>query len=541
MYEQLRERFEAKTRERFVAMRENLAAMNRGKRDAIDGLFRDFHALTGLGSTFGRPAITQLASIGERALLEFRQNGSAPAAADLDRWNGLVDEMESALAFPVVAEKPKDSSSASSSHFDILLVTDSPELAALVERLVQPEGYSLRVTGPSLARAAMKSRLPNALIASAGFADGSGYDVVRELRELPATDGILTAVVGLPGEPVDRVEAIRCGSDVVFDAPLDTKALLRRLAIAYQTQCGPSARILIVEDEPEQAAILESILQSGGYETRTCGVASEVSEAVSAFQPDLILLDIHLPGGMTGHEIVRLLRQDERHATTPVVFVTTEAGISSILGTIKAGGDDHLVKPVQPAMLLTVVNSRLQRAQLLRALVDRDGLTGLLTHGTFRQQLEHAAEPQRRGENYRTALVMIDVDHFKSVNDRFGHRTGDRVLGALGAFLRRKLRQSDAIARYGGEEFALLLRNLSEDDSTRLVRGLLEEFSTVEHQAPAETFRVNFSAGVAMLESIASGRPDDWIEAADRALYEAKRQGRARVVAAPMNRPAAVA
>lgn len=527
MFERLQQQFENNTRERFKAMRSALDALE------IDSLFRHFHGLAGLGATYKRPELSRLATTGERETLPYRKSGT-PAAEETQRWRELIDAMEALLDGPRPDEGPRLLVAVRSvqPQFELLLVVAEADLREQLEQVFAAEGYAVRTTEAlESARQELRVRIPNAVVSSIALADGTGYELVRELRELPGAEPVLIALIGTPQDAIDRVEAIRCGADVCFDA-LDLKALLRRMGIACQAQCGPSARILIVEDEPEQVRILSSILESAGYETRACGTAAEVEPAISSFEPDLVLLDVNLPGGASGHEVARVLRQDDRNATIPVVMVTTETGLESMLGTIKAGGDDHLVKPIQPGLLLTVVNSRLQRARLLRALVDRDGLTGLLTHSVFQQQVERAAGTQRREDDACTALVIIDVDHFKSVNDRYGHRTGDRVLTSLGAFLRRRVRQSDAIARYGGEEFSLLLRNLPESDAVRLVEELLGEFAAIEHRAPAGTFRVTFGAGVAMLATVPSGRAGDWIEAADRALYEAKRTGRARVVSA---------
>ena len=126
---------------------------------------------------------------------------------------------------------------------------------------------------------------------------------------------------------------------------------------------------------------------------------------------------------------------------------------------------------------------------------------------------------------------MLDLDHFKQVNDHYGHPVGDRVLAALSNLLRKKLRQSDTMGRYGGEEFAVLLEDLQEDEAVRLVSRLLEEFGRITHAVPGSgQFRVTFSAGVAMLG------PDmdleAWRQAADQALYAAKAAGRNRVVPA---------
>jgi diguanylate cyclase len=129
-------------------------------------------------------------------------------------------------------------------------------------------------------------------------------------------------------------------------------------------------------------------------------------------------------------------------------------------------------------------------------------------------------------------MVILDIDLFKTINDSYGHQAGDRVLKSLSALLRRHVRRSDLIGRYGGEEFAILLDNVHENDSVRLMMRLLREFGQLEHQAPnGNVFRVTFSVGVARLNA-----PEmdlyGWFNAADGALYAAKKAGRNRVVKA---------
>jgi diguanylate cyclase (GGDEF)-like protein len=135
-----------------------------------------------------------------------------------------------------------------------------------------------------------------------------------------------------------------------------------------------------------------------------------------------------------------------------------------------------------------------------------------------------------RNPNRNPALVLLDLDHFKSVNDRFGHTIGDRVLASLAALLRRRLRQTDTIGRYGGEEFAILIDDLKKDEAVRLISRLLLEFAATEHRTPeGHTFHVTFSAGISMLDS--NMTLSNWIEAADKALYAAKAEGRRLVKA----------
>jgi diguanylate cyclase (GGDEF)-like protein len=242
-------------------------------------------------------------------------------------------------------------------------------------------------------------------------------------------------------------------------------------------------------------------------------------------------MDVHFSGEVSGYDLARYMRQDERYATTPLLFLTTEAESDARLKSIKAGGDDFLAKPAPAPLLQMAVSSRIERARILKTLLERDGLTGLLTHSALLERARIAlSEAERRPEEQK-ALVMLDIDHFKNVNDRHGHPTGDRVLASLGALLRRRLRQTDAIGRYGGEEFAIVLHHLSEGEAVALIERLLFEFRSTEHSLPGgEKLHVSFSAGVAMVDP--SEEIDSWKKRADDALYVAKRNGRNQVVAA---------
>jgi diguanylate cyclase (GGDEF)-like protein len=284
-----------------------------------------------------------------------------------------------------------------------------------------------------------------------------------------------------------------------------------------------------VEDDPEQAAYVKAILESAGHTVFICSDPAEFDAMLRQHAPDLVLMDILLPG-VTGYDLVRYLRQDERNATLPVLFLTTEGQLQSRYHTARVGGDDHLVKPVVAPLLLSTVAARIERSRFVRQLLSRDGLTRLLTHTAFIEAAQGLHVRQQEGHVGPVAWVMIDVDHFKSVNDRFGHPVGDRVLASLAALLRRKFRQSDRVGRYGGEEFATLIEELPEAEVVRLVERLLAEFGAMEHHAAdGQPFHTTFSAGVAMLKP--GMTLDAWKKASDDALYAAKSAGRNRVMA----------
>jgi diguanylate cyclase (GGDEF)-like protein len=288
-----------------------------------------------------------------------------------------------------------------------------------------------------------------------------------------------------------------------------------------------AARILYMEDSAVQAAYMRSVLAAAGYLVRCCADPACFAAELDAFRPDLVLMDVLLPG-LSGYDLVRRLRSEERFAALPVLFLTTEDQVQARIETMQSGGDDHLVKPVAPKLLLPAVAARLERSRRLTDLLTRDGLTRLLTRSALLDRAQRLVERQRQDPRQRSIWVMIDLDRFKSINDRFGHPVGDRVLAAAADHLSRNLRRSDCVGRCGGEEFALLLDGPDEDEALALVERLRADFGGQQHDgSDGIAFCVTFSAGMAALQP----RMDleQWREAADGALYAAKAAGRNRV------------
>jgi diguanylate cyclase (GGDEF)-like protein len=214
----------------------------------------------------------------------------------------------------------------------------------------------------------------------------------------------------------------------------------------------------------------------------------------------------------------------------PVLFLTV-APVTARMDAEHAGGDEVLQKPVSPDLLLAAVRGRIARARTLQGMLEHDGLTHLLTHSAFLERARKVHGRESTAVQRPPAWVMIDIDRFKSINDAYGHPVGDKVLVGLASLLKRRLRQVDAVGRYGGEEFAVLLENVGEAHAVRLVSRLLDEFAGIEHSGIGESaFHATFSAGVAVLHD--GMTLEDWRQAADQALYEAKRAGRNRVIAA---------
>lgn len=541
---ELRGEFVRNASARLERMRLLAAALRADPEDggARHQLVLQFHGLAGAGTTYGFPEVTRLGLLGEQlARRGDGQDGSVANAAP--GVESVIEDLGRALHGPggAVAETPPQEEDrpqpAAPGRARVLLVEDDPDWSRMFKQRLEAEGYQVAEAGcRAEAEAALRDGLPGAIVCDVLLPDGNGYALVAAVRQLPEGDELPILMVSMRAGFLDKVEAIASGADGFFEKPLDWDALFLRLQQLVERQRLEPARVLCVEDFEEQATYLSRVLGSAGYEVQTLADPSGFEAAMAAFQPDIVLMDVLLPG-MSGYDVARYLRQQPRFVALPVLFLTTQARPEDRLRALKAGGDDYLVKPVAPALLLTAVAAHLERARLLRSLVEHDGLTRLMTHSAFVQRAKDAYQRAKRRPELRAALLMVDLDSFKAVNDRYGHPEGDRVLVACAALLRRRLRQSDVVGRYGGEEFAVLLEGLEEADAMRLANRLCEDFAALQHRAgDGSTFGVTLSAGVACLDAAAMSF-EAWRKEADDALYAAKAQGRNRVVAASQRQP----
>jgi diguanylate cyclase (GGDEF)-like protein len=245
-------------------------------------------------------------------------------------------------------------------------------------------------------------------------------------------------------------------------------------------------------------------------------------------KPELVILDMYLPG-CTGAEVARLIRQEDAFVGIPIIFLSQEKERAKQLRAIESGGDDFLTKPVDPHRLAHLVRTRAGRTRSMRRLMERDSLTGLLNHSYLLEVLEREMQRAARIEG-ALSFAMIDIDHFKSVNDTYGHLLGDHVLRSLSRLLSERLRKTDTVGRYGGEEFGVVLFNTDPDNAKRIMDELRESFGRISFHAAGEEFSVTFSCGVAQFPE--RSEPNSLVEAADHALYVAKENGRNQVVLA---------
>ncbi len=325
-----------------------------------------------------------------------------------------------------------------------------------------------------------------------------------------------------------RLFAVRHGGDAFFGFPFDISRLIDTIDDLSNAKEQEPFHVLIVDDDPEQISFYAMILQKAGMITSVVSDPRNVIRVLIEFKPELILMDLYMPG-CGGPELAALIRQQEAFVGIPIVFLSVERDVNKQLDAIKQGGDDFLTKPIQPDHLITSVAIRVERTRKIRYFMERDSLTGLLNHSQLKKKLSDDINRARRLGS-PICFAMIDIDHFKSVNDNYGHLTGDRVLKSLAKLLQERLRKTDTIGRYGGEEFGVILFNTDLANGVRLMNEIRETFSQIRQRENKQDFFVTFSCGITAF------RPDADMgivsEEADRALYAAKNNGRNRVESA---------
>jgi len=298
-------------------------------------------------------------------------------------------------------------------------------------------------------------------------------------------------------------------------------------------------KILIIDDSPQIHALMKARLKDEAIAVHSADSGLTGLALATELQPDVILLDVNMPS-MDGYEVCRRLKASPVTSAAPIIFLTGADSTEDKIKGLELGATDYITKPFDPAEMRARVRAALRTAYLLDLLSRKamiDGLTGLWNRGYLDARLMAEVALARRSGR-ALSCIMLDVDRFKGVNDKFGHPFGDDVLKMVASRLNAGSRTEDVVCRYGGEEFAILLPNTARTGAVELADRMRLAIAAQTLRFRDQTVNVTCSMGVAEVQE---GDEDGsaMLETADSALYQAKQTGRNRVCTSNVATPVA--
>lgn len=287
-------------------------------------------------------------------------------------------------------------------------------------------------------------------------------------------------------------------------------------------------RLLIVDDDPQMQKVYKRIFWDHEYEIHYASSGEEALKKAFDLKPDIVLLDIMMPG-IDGYEVCRQLKTSNETEETDVIFISAKGGTYDKLKAYRKRATDFVIKPFNPEELVAKVRVILERRRFFLNLAYTDQLTKLKNRRAFDEHFDIIFKTARR--HSRTfSLALLDIDHFKKVNDTYGHHLGDFVLGEISKRIEKNIRETDILARIGGDEFAVLMPETDKIAAIsifeRLKKGIT--FNALIRPGYEDALRITVSMGVASFPDDAWNK-EDLFKQADKALYLAKQKVRNKI------------
>lgn len=446
----------------------------------------------------------------------------------------------------------------------VLVVDDlEPNVKLLEAKLLSEYYLVLTASNGKEALSVLEKNKVDIVLLDVMMPEMDGFEACRHIKENPDTMHIPVVMVTALSDIEDRVKGLEAGADEFLTKPIDDVALFARLRALSRMktmidelklrnktneQLGTEifelkdnfseSRILVIDDDVIQTKNIKASLSTITDQVKVITNPDEIDE-LAAFIPDLVILscqiDIESPLRVVAH-----LKAKENYKNSSIMLLTEEENVPMVIKGMELGVSDYFLYPVDTSELAARVRTQLRRKHFqddlrsdLEERVDlstKDSLTGVFNRRYFDVHLSGLIErAQQKGSPF--CLMMLDLDHFKSVNDEYGHQSGDAVLKSISEILKDVFRITDLIARYGGEEFAVLLRDVELAEGKEIAERTRKSIEDYDFTVPGKEGPLKRTTSIGIAEYNGEEDANSFIRRADKALYDAKEAGRNKVSA----------
>jgi two-component system cell cycle response regulator len=376
--------------------------------------------------------------------------------------------------------------------------------------------------------------LPDLMTLDIEMPDFSGYRVLDQLRSRERTMGVPVVMISGKRNAGERLRALEAGAIDYFEKPFPAGSLRALVAkLLDHLEANRSTTVFCLDPAPEIRDQVGRRLQTHGYRYRPFATKEELLQGLQDSPCDILLLDLHLPQ-QGSYEVLDQLRSDAEEKSVSVVGFTSLEARADLMHAFQLGVDDFIRKPFFGEELLARIDHLLsvrRRHAKLQRLAIIDLLTGLPNRAELQRRVDCELARSKRNQT-DLGILMVDVDHFKRLNDTFGHPFGDQVLTEVAQALRVNLRGEDTVGRYGGEEFMVLLPEASHQQLEVVAERLRHAVADLTFNAAGAEARATISIGARLWQHTELNHGDTvghLVKPADNALYRAKTSGRNRV------------
>lgn len=449
----------------------------------------------------------------------------------------------------------------------VLVVDDVEANVKLLEAKLFSEYYVVLTAESGLqALDVLKNNKVDVILLDVMMPELDGFETCRRIKENPETAHIPVVMVTALSDVEDRVKGLESGADEFLSKPIDDTALFARvkslsrmksvideLKLRNKTneELGGTIfefggddfsdkQILIIDDDVVQARNIKAHLSNLSGKIHVTTNPNDLINPTDDNLPDVIIISAQLDEE-DPLRIVVMLKSKEQFKNAAVMMLTEEENIPLVIKGMDLGVNDYFMYPVDKSELIARVKTQLRRKKFqddLRSefeetvdLSIKDGLTGVFNRRYFDSHLSQMMEKSKESRS-PFCLMIIDMDHFKKVNDQYGHQSGDEVIKSVINLLKKAFRVTDLISRYGGEEFTVILRDADIEEGKVIADRAREKVANLKCHIPATDDPITQTVSIGIAQYDINENTQEFIERVDKALYEAKETGRNKVVVA---------